>query len=181
MLPCSSKSQWYFYEIKYFTFVDLLLKRRRPASLFGNIQIKQQFKIIYFMLFNLNYYMGNILFVDDVMLYDDVMLGLLRWICMAGPDFVGVPVGSPFWTSDHSAVFIDVVLEQTVPHLVCRQEVYLKNSVDWELVRGDVKSLDWNEIIRSPCSVSSLNKALLCFIRDRVRKWTIVVRIADKP
>ena len=64
-------------------------------------------------------------------------------------------------------LFIDVVLEQPILHLVCRQEVYLKNSVDWELVRGDVKGLNWNEIIRFPCSVSMLIEAVLRAIMSR--------------
>ena len=50
----------------------------------------------------------------------------------------------------------------------------MKNSVDWKLVRRDVKGLDWNESIRSSCQVSSLNE-------DRVPKRTIVVRTDDKP
>ena len=66
------------------------------------------------------------------------------------PDVVGVWV---IGTSDHSAVFTDVVLERPIPHLLRRQEVYLTKSVDWELVRGDVKSLHWNGIIRSPCLI----------------------------
>ena len=44
---------------------------------------------------------------------------------------VGARAGSPVETSDRSAAFIDVVLEQSIPHLVCMQEVYLKNSVNW--------------------------------------------------
>ena len=71
--------------------------------------------------------------------------------------------GSAFGT-----VFIDVVLAQPIPHLVCRQEVYFKNSVDWMLVRADVKDFNWNGIIRSPCPVLSLNEELLRVIRDRV-------------
>ena len=85
---------------------------------------------------------------------------------------VGLSVG----TSDHSVIFIDVVLAQHIPHLVCRQEVYLKNSVYWRLVRGDVKGLNWNRIIRSLCSVSSPNEASLHVIRDRIPKRPIVVR-----
>ena len=42
------------------------------------------------------------------------------------PDVVGVRVGSPVGTSDHSAVLMEVMLEQPILHLVCRQEVYLK-------------------------------------------------------
>ena len=80
-----------------------------------------------------------------------------------------VRVSSPVETSDYSAIFIDV-LEQPIPHMVCRQEVYLKYSVDWLLVRGDVKDLNWNEISKSSCPVSSLNEALLNVIRDRVPK-----------
>ena len=45
-------------------------------------------------------------------------------------DLVEVGAGLPIETSDHRAIFIDVVLEQSIPHLVYRQEVYLKKSVD---------------------------------------------------
>ena len=41
-------------------------------------------------------------------------------------DVVGVRVGTPVGAKDHSAITLDVVLEQPIPHLVCRQEVYLK-------------------------------------------------------
>ena len=71
------------------------------------------------------------------------------------------------------------MLEQPINHLMCRQEVYLKNSVDWNLVRGYVKSLNWNEIIRFP--FPALSEALLCAIRDRVPKRTVMVRTRDKP
>ena len=52
----------------------------------------------------------------------------------------------------------------------------MKNSAGWELVKGGVKVLDWNEVIRSPCPVLSLNEALLRILRDRVPKRTTVVR-----
>ena len=45
-------------------------------------------------------------------------------------DLAGVWVGSPIVTLNHSSFFIDIVLEQPKLHLVCRQKVYLKNSVD---------------------------------------------------
>ena len=61
------------------------------------------------------------------------------------------------------------------------QGVNLKNSVNWELVREDVNGLAWNEMIRIPCPVSSLNEALLRVLRNRVPKWTIRVRTSDKP
>ena len=51
------------------------------------------------------------------------------------------------WSYCH---FYWCVMEQPIPHMVCRQEVYPKNSVNWELVR-DVKGLNWNGIIRSSC------------------------------
>ena len=91
--------------------------------------------------------------------------GVLDLMLTDVPDGVRVRLGSPIEPLDHSVIFIDVALEQPIPHLVCRQEVHLKNSVDWELVRGDVKSLNRNEIIRSLCPVSSLNEALLRIIR----------------
>ena len=51
---------------------------------------------------------------------------------------IGLPVG----TLDHSTILIDVVLKQSTRHLVCRQEVYLKNFAYWKQVRADVKNLD---------------------------------------
>ena len=44
-------------------------------------------------------------------------------------DVEGARVGSRVETSDHCANSIDVVMEQPIPHLVCRQEASLKNSV----------------------------------------------------
>ena len=48
--------------------------------------------------------------------------------------------------------------------------------MDWKLVRGDVNGLNWNEIIKFSYLVSTLNKALLRVIRNRVPKRTIVSR-----
>ena len=62
--------------------------------------------------------------------------GLLDLVMTDVPDVIGIRVDSAIGTSDHSAVFIDVVLDQPIPHLVCRQEIYLKNSVYLELVTG---------------------------------------------
>ena len=55
---------------------------------------------------------------------------VLDWVLTDVPGVEGVRVGSPVGTSDHSAIFIDVVLEQPFFHLVYRQEVYLKHPVD---------------------------------------------------
>ena len=44
-----------------------------------------------------------------------------------------------------------------------------------------MKSLNWNEVTRFPCSVSLLNEALLRTIRDTYSKSTIVVTTGDKP
>ena len=43
-----------------------------------------------------------------------------------------------------------------------------------------MKGLNWNGIIKSPCSVSLLNEALLGVVRVRDIKRTIGVRIGDK-
>ena len=56
--------------------------------------------------------------------------GVLGLVQTDAHDLVEVRVVSPIGTLDHSTLFIDVVLEQPIPNLVCRQEVYLKNSVD---------------------------------------------------
>ena len=45
------------------------------------------------------------------------------------PGLVGVRVDLPKGSSDHSAIFGDYVQEQLKLHLVCKQEVYVKNSV----------------------------------------------------
>ena len=50
----------------------------------------------------------------------------------------------------------------------------------WGLVRKDVKGINWNEIIRSFCPVSTLNKALLSIFPNRVPKRMIVVRTGYK-
>ena len=42
--------------------------------------------------------------------------------------------------------FMNAAIEQPISHLVCRQEVYLKNFLEEELVSGNVKELNWNEI-----------------------------------
>ena len=39
------------------------------------------------------------------------------------PDVIVVWVDSSVGTSDLSAIFIDIVLKQSIPYLVCRQEV----------------------------------------------------------
>ena len=63
---------------------------------------------------------------------------------------------------------------------MCRQEVYLKNYVDWKLVRGVVKVLIWIGIISSNCSLSLINEALLRVFMDRVPKRSIMVRTGDE-
>ena len=83
--------------------------------------------------------------------------------------------------SYRSAVFINVVLELPIPHLVCRQEVYLKKSVDWELIRGDVNWVSTGmESSNFHFPVLSLNEGLLLVIRYRVLNRTIVVKTKDK-
>ena len=96
-------------------------------------------------------------------------------------DVVGVQVDSPVGTSDYGAVFTDVVIEQPIPHLVYKQEVYLKNSEGRVLVKRDVKDLNLNGSIRSSCLVSSLCEAycvLLGSIKSSSRR---VIRMGDKP
>ena len=46
-------------------------------------------------------------------------------------DVVGIRVGSPIGTSVHSSVFTDVVLEQPVLHLVCKQAAYIPRKTLW--------------------------------------------------
>ena len=104
-------------------------------------------------------------------------------LCLANHvhDLVEVWVGSQVETSIYSAIFLDVALGQRIPHVVCRQQVYLKNSVHGKLVIGDVKRINCNELISFPCQVSTLNEALLLVIRNRVLNRTIVDRTRNKP
>ena len=102
--------------------------------------------------------------------------GIFDLVLKGVPDVAEVWVGSPVRRSDHIVIFIGVVLEQPKPHLVCRQAVFLKNSVNWQLVRENVKSLNWNEILSFPCPLLSLNGALLRVIRNRVLKQMSLVR-----
>ena len=60
--------------------------------------------------------------------------GVLDLMLTNAHDPAGVPVGSRIGTSDHGALFIDVALEQHIPYLVCRQEIYLENFVYCDLV-----------------------------------------------
>ena len=80
-------------------------------------------------------------------------------------DVVGVEVGSQVGTSDHSAVL----------WMLCRSNIFLiwcigrksiSRTLDWELMRRDVKGLNWNGIITFPCSISSLNEAFLRVTRE---------------
>ena len=64
-------------------------------------------------------------------------------LALAGvSDVIWFRVDSPVGTPDHSAVFMEVVVDQYISHLVCSQEAYLKDSVNWELVRGDTKGFN---------------------------------------
>ena len=82
-------------------------------------------------------------------------------------DVEGVRVSAPTETSDHSAVFMDVVLEQLIPHLVCRQEVSISRTGwtgSWKR-RCEGSQLE-KKPIRSPCPVSSLNEEIvMCYYR----------------
>ena len=95
--------------------------------------------------------------------------GVLDIVLADVPGIIEI-VCSPLGTSDHYAVFIDVVLNQPISHLVCRQEVYIKNSVNWEGFRRDMKGLSWNEIIKPSCPVSSVIEAPLSVIRGTIPK-----------
>ena len=46
--------------------------------------------------------------------------------------------------------------------------------MDWELVRGDVKSLNWNGIIKLICLILLLNEDLLRVIGDRLWSERVV-------
>ena len=52
--------------------------------------------------------------------------GTLDLVLTDIPDLVKVVVGSPVGTSDHSALLMELSLNQTVPHSDIRREVYLE-------------------------------------------------------
>ena len=56
--------------------------------------------------------------------------GVLHIVLSDVPDVIWVQVGSTVGSLDHSAIFINIMLEQPILHLVGRQEVCINNSVD---------------------------------------------------
>ena len=59
-----------------------------------------------------------------------IIKGILDFVLTHDSDLVEVRVDWQDKTTKYIAFCIDVLLEQHILHLVCRQEVYMKNSVN---------------------------------------------------
>ena len=66
------------------------------------------------------------------------------------PGVVDVRLVAPIGKSDHSAIRVDLTVEQQVPEFSVRREVYLKGRVHWNAVRDDLASTSWGDVYRSP-------------------------------
>ena len=107
--------------------------------------------------------------------------GTLDLVLTDIPDLVTVVVGCPVGSSDHSALLIELSLDQSVPHTVVNREVYLKNSVDWLSVRSDVCRIPWRTVLSSDCPVSALNEALSVILTARVPKKVVRINSRHVP
>ena len=107
--------------------------------------------------------------------------GTLDLVLTDVPDLVSVDVGSPIGSSDHSALQVKLSLNQTPSHTVVEREVFLKNSVNWDLVRGDVLGMDWRYILGSDCPASSLNRVLSGIVVARVPTRTLRINSKNRP
>ena len=65
------------------------------------------------------------------------------------PDIVDVVVDTPLGTSDHCFVSSELCVEQSVPEYNIRSTVLPKHHTHWDFVRGAVRSLTWNTILKS--------------------------------
>ena len=58
--------------------------------------------------------------------------------------------------SDHHALNLGITVRQPVQPVVGERVVYLKNRVDWNLVRRDVMNIQWNAIVDA-CEKKEIN------------------------
>ena len=84
-------------------------------------------------------------------------------------------------TSDHNALALRVKINQPVYPVVTDRVVYLKNRVDWTVIRKDVLDIPWRIIYNAVCPVTALNSVLNGIIVRRVPSRTIKVRPQCKP
>ena len=59
--------------------------------------------------------------------------------------------------------------------------MFLKSRADWDGIRNDVKNVNWNNICKANCSVTSINEALKNIILTRIPSKVIKTKIKDKP
>ena len=97
------------------------------------------------------------------------------------PETVTVKVDDHIGNSDHSALSINIVINQPVLPVVSDRVVYLKKRVDWSSVRHDILQIPWRDVLEAACPVTALSSSLEEIIVNRVPKRTIKVRMKSKP
>ena len=95
------------------------------------------------------------------------------------PGAVGVEVRAPIGTLDHSALCVDLTLEQQVPQFSVRREFYLKGRVCWDAVRDDLTAASWGAVYRSPKPEVAFSDVLLDVVRRRVPSKVLRMRSTD--
>ena len=78
-------------------------------------------------------------------------------------------------TSDHNALALRVKINQPVFPVVTDRVVYLKNRVDWTVIRKDVLDIPWRTIYNYVCPVAALNSVMDEIIVRQVPTRTIKV------
>ena len=97
------------------------------------------------------------------------------------PDTVQVRVCAPIGNSDHATLKIGIQVTQPIQPVVSEGVVFLKNRVDWSLVRQDVMGMQWRAIYGAVCPVTALNTSLNAIIERRVPTRNIKFRSQSKP
>ena len=87
-------------------------------------------------------------------------------------------VRAPIGNSDQSSICLRVTTSQRVSEFSFSKYVYLKNRVNWDLVRSDVVQLDWTSIRSSGVEtrVGHLSSELQRIVRRRVPVRRILFR-----
>ena len=97
------------------------------------------------------------------------------------PDTVEVCVNDSIGTLDHNALALRIKINQPVFPVVTDRVVYLKNRVEWTVIRKDVLEIPWRTIYNAVCSVTALNSVLDGIIVRKLLTRTIKVSTQSKP
>ena len=69
-----------------------------------------------------------------------------------------------------------ITVTQPVQPVVSERVVYLKNRVDCNLVKWDIKNIQWGDIVSAQCPVSALHSHIIDNIKEHVPERLLKVR-----